>query len=249
MPARQPSSALGHALQLLSADEHQLDGLIRQAAWAARCVGRGTTAPVRGAELADPAGPLGGIVQHRAVAKGDVLFRAGQRSSGVWIVTEGRYELLLSSRQRRAVVGGLRPGDVDGDIPLLLDQPVPYAARAVTNGSCRYLSRDAFEQLLADRPELARRWTASVTQRLAAGQARVVGLLGQPLIRQAARLLLDEAVEAVVRLPQRTLAAMLGVQRPSLNKVLKELERDGLIAVRYAALEIVDAFALGDLAA
>jgi CRP-like cAMP-binding protein len=245
MPARQPSSALGHALQLLSADEHQLDGLIRQAAWAARCVGRGATAPLGSEQLAD----LGGIVQHRAVAKGDVLFRAGQHSSGVWIVTEGRYELLLSSRQRRAVVGGLRPGDVDGDIPLLLDQPVPYAARAVTNGSCRYLARDAFEQLLADRPELARRWSASVTRRLAAGQARVVTLLGQPLIRQAALLLLDEAVEAVVRLPQRTLAAMLGVQRPSLNKVLKELERDGLIAVRYATIEIVDAFALGDLAA
>ncbi|MGP4026258.1 hypothetical protein [Actinomadura sp. 3N407] len=27
---------------------------------------------------------------------------------------------------------------------------------------------------------------------------------------------------------------MLGVQRPSLNKVLKDLERDSLIAVRYA---------------
>jgi CRP-like cAMP-binding protein len=244
MPARQPSSALGHALQLLSADEHQLDGLIRQAAWAARRVGRDATAPLRSSELAE----LSGIVQHRAVTKGDVLFRAGQRSSGVWIVTEGRYELLLSSRQRRAVVGELRPGDVDGDIPLLLDQPVPYAARAVTAGSCRYLSRAAFERLLVDRPELARRWTASVAQRLAAGQARVVALLGQPLVRQAVRLLLDEATEAVVRLPQRTLAAMLGVQRPSLNKVLKELERDGLIAVRYATIEIVDAFALGDLA-
>lgn len=241
MPARQPSSALGHALQLLSADEHQLDGLIRQAAWAARCVGRGATAPLRADELT-------GIVPDRAVAKGDVLFRAGQRSSGVWIVTDGRYELLLSSRQRRAVVGELRPGDVDGDIPLLLDQPVPYAARAVTAGTCRYLSRAAFERLLAEQPELARRWTASVAQRLAAGQARVVNLLGQPLVRQAARLLLDEVSEAVVRLPQRTLAAMLGVQRPSLNKVLKELERDGLIAVRYATIEIVDAFALGDLA-
>lgn len=250
MPARPPSSALGHALQLLSADEHQLDGLIRQAAWAARCVGRGATAPLSLAELADPADPLelNGIVHHRRVAKGDVLFRAGQRSSNVWIVTEGRYELLLSSRQRRAVVGELRPGDVDGDIPLLLDQPVPYAARAVTAGSCRYVGRAAFEQLLADRPELARRWTASVAQRLAAGQARVVALVGQPLVRQAARLLLDEASDAVVRLPQRTLAAMLGVQRPSLNKVLKELERDGLIAVRYATIEIVDTFALGDLA-
>jgi CRP-like cAMP-binding protein len=68
----------------------------------------------------------------------------------------------------------------------------------------------------------------------------VVTLLGQPLIRQAALLLLDEAVEAVVRLPQRTLAAMLGVQRPSLNKVLKDPERDGLISISYCAIDILD---------
>jgi CRP-like cAMP-binding protein len=242
---RQPTTALSHALQLLSADEHQLDGLIRQAAWAARCVGRGATAPIRPEDL--PA--LAGRLRERSVAKGAELFRAGQRPSGVWIVRAGRYELLLSSRQRRAVVGRLDAGDVAGDIPLLLDQPMPYAARAVEDGTCLYLSRAGFEALLAERSPVARRWMASVTMRLAESQARVVGLLGAPLVQQAARLLLDEAVDFVVRLPQRTLAAMLGVQRPSLNKVLKELERDGLIAVRYAIIEVLDSFGLADLAA
>lgn len=33
---------------------------------------------------------------------------------------------------------------------------------------------------------------------------------------------------------------MLGVQRPSLNKILKEFERDGLVAVRYGAVGILD---------
>lgn len=33
---------------------------------------------------------------------------------------------------------------------------------------------------------------------------------------------------------------MLGVQRRSLNKILKEFERDGLIAIRYAAIDIVN---------
>jgi CRP-like cAMP-binding protein len=242
---RQPATALGHALQLLSADEHQVDGLIRQAAWVARCVGHGARAPLGEDDLP----MLAGLLQRRPVAKGGVLFRAGQRPSGVWIVHDGRYELLLSSRQRRAVVGTLGPGDIDGDIPLLLDQPMPYAARAVEGGNCLYLGRDDFEALLAGHPAIARRWMSSVARRLATTRVRVVGLLGQPLIRQAARLLLDEAVDAVVRLPQRTLAAMLGVQRPSLNKVLKELERGGLIAVRYASVEILDTFALTDLAA
>lgn len=242
--ARQPASALSHALQLLNADEHELDGLIRRAAWAARCVGRGPTAPLD----ADDLPTLGDLLQPRPVLKGNVLFRAGQRASGVWLVQTGRFELLLSSRQRRAVVGTLRAGDVDGDIPLLVDQPVPYAARAVADGSCLYLSRANFETLLAEHPVIARRWMSSVAHRLADGQRRVVGLLGPALVPQAARLLLDEAVDATIQLPQRTLAAMLGVQRPSLNKVLKELERDGLIAVRYATIEILDAFALADLA-
>lgn len=34
---------------------------------------------------------------------------------------------------------------------------------------------------------------------------------------------------------------MVGAQRPSLNKILKELEREGLIGVRYGAIDILDA--------
>jgi CRP-like cAMP-binding protein len=52
----------------------------------------------------------------------------------------------------------------------------------------------------------------------------------------------------VVALPQRTLAAMLGVQRPSLNKVLKQFERRGLLAVSYRSIRILDGGALQRLA-
>ena len=77
-------------------------------------------------------------------------------------------------------------------------------------------------------------------QRLAASQARVLALLGGSLATQAAKLLAEEAVQGRVELPQRTLAAMLGVQRPSLNKVLKDRERDGLIRIGYSSIEVLD---------
>ncbi len=70
-------------------------------------------------------------------------------------------------------------------------------------------------------------------------------MLGRPLSAQVAQLLIDEALDGRVPLAQRTLAAMLGVQRPSLNKILKEFERDGLIAVRYAQIELIDIDRLG----
>jgi Mn-dependent DtxR family transcriptional regulator len=41
---------------------------------------------------------------------------------------------------------------------------------------------------------------------------------------------------------------MLGVHRPSLNKVLKDLEREGLVRVGYSELEILDAEGLVRLA-
>jgi Mn-dependent DtxR family transcriptional regulator len=53
-----------------------------------------------------------------------------------------------------------------------------------------------------------------------------------------AQLLLDEAVDDTITLTQRTLAAMLGVQRPSLNKIVKALEGDGLITIGYGTIKI-----------
>jgi len=110
----------------------------------------------------------------------------------------------------------------------------------VADARCLFLASAGFEELLATRPPVARRWLSSVAQRLAASQARVLGLLGGSLTAQAARLLAGEADDGRVALPQRTPAAMLGVQRPSLNKMLKDLERDGLIRIGYSAIDILD---------
>jgi CRP/FNR family transcriptional regulator, cAMP and macrophage regulator len=233
---RNPAAAIGQTLRLFGEGQAETDGRIRQAAWIARCVGRGEAAPLTPADLT----ALATTLQTRTVPRHTVLFTGGQQPSGVWIVREGRVELSVGSGRRRVVVDVLRPGDVEGDIPLLLDMPLPYTARALSDAVCLFLARDDFESLLAAHPTIARRWLSSVAQRLATSQTRILGLLGRPLTEQVARLLLDESVDGRVPLPQRTLAAMLGVQRPSLNKILKEFERARLIAVRYAAIDILD---------
>ena len=234
----------GPLARLLPPHQAEEDARIRQAAWVARCVGRGEAAPLRPEDVT----ALAGMLQVREFTLGQVAFKAGEAAAGVWIVREGRVELSVGSGSHRAVVAMLRPGDVDGDIPLLLAMPMPYTGRALTDARCLYLGSGDFEQLLTTRPPVARRWLSSVAQRLAASQARVLGLLGGSLTAQAARLLAEEAEGGRVPLPQRTLAAMLGVQRPSLNKVLKDLERDGLISISYSAIDILDPGKLARLA-
>jgi CRP/FNR family transcriptional regulator, cAMP and macrophage regulator len=53
-------------------------------------------------------------------------------------------------------------------------------------------------------------------------------------------LLRDEAEDGVVTLSQHILGAMLGVRRPSLNKILKDFERHGLIDLGYRTIGIRD---------
>lgn len=227
---------IGHAIRLLGGGHRAQDMQVRQAAWVARCVGRGESAPLLPGDLT----ALANTLQTQSVPAGTVVFGADQSPPGVWIVRHGQIELAVGSGRHRAVVHVLRPGDVDGDISLLLDMPVPYTARALTDSVCLFLDRAAFESLLATHPAIARRWLSSVAGRLAASQARILGLLGRTLTAQVAQLLLDEATDGSVELAQRTLAAMLGVQRPSLNKILKDFERAGLITVRYAAVGLLD---------
>jgi CRP-like cAMP-binding protein len=225
----------GQVTRFLTAHPVEDEARIRQAAWVARCVGRGAAAPLR----PDDVSALAATLSVREFGAGGVVFRAGEPTPGVWIVRDGSVELSVGSGRRRAVVHLLRPGDVDGDIQMLLGMDLPYTGRALSGATCLFLGRDDFENLLATSLPVARRWLSSVAQRLAASQMRILGLLGGSLTAQAARLLIDEAAGGRVELPQRTLAAMLGVQRPSLNKVLKDLERDGLIRIGYAAIEVL----------
>lgn len=243
--AKFPSGVIQQAARLLGTGEAS-EMALRQAAWVARCVGRGEASPLGVQEMT----ALANFLRTCEFTRGQPLFGADTNDArpGVWIVQRGRIELAVGSGSRRSVVHVLHPGDVDGDIQHLLDMPFPYVGRALDAVTALVLDTDSFERLLAQHPAISRRWLSSIAQRLATSQQRIIGLLGRSLVEQVARLLLDEAVDGEVLLPQRTVAAMIGVQRPSLNKVLKDFERRGLINVGYGAITIRDAATLATFA-
>ena len=172
----------------------------------------------------------------------------GRHAEGMWIIREGRVHLFVGAGRQHQIVQVIERNDVLGDLELALGVRFAYSARAATDTVALYLDRFSFDRLMVDRPELARRWLTNIARRASNGQHRIVGLLGKSLAVQVARLLREEAVHNAINLPQRTLAAMLGVQRPSLNKVLKDLEKRGLIEVGYGRVSIRDPAGLAHLA-
>ena len=71
-------------------------------------------------------------------------------------------------------------------------------------------------------------------------QARLVDLLAGGLTAQLASLLVREAERGRVHLSQQVLASLVGGRRTSVNRVLKDLESRGLVALRYRRVEILD---------
>lgn len=202
----------------------------------ARCVGRGAWAPLSDADLEDLQTRLESIV----FPPGAPLFTQGDPSDGVIVVREGRVELSHRTGRRRMVLRYLRPGDVDGDIGLILGMPRPYGGRAVDEVRALRVAADDFEWLIATHPAIARRWLSSVAARLVFAQRRVLQLSSGDLQRQVAMLLLDEGGDGIVELPQQSLAALLGATRSAVNRILRELERSGILRLGYGRVEIVD---------
>lgn len=183
---------------------------------------------------------LAGYLEQRTSARGSVLFRQGEPPGGVWVVRSGTVALTVANGRRPLVVQVLHPGDVDGDIALLLGRSPPYGASALEDVVCLFVAAAAFERLLVECPPVARRWLSSIASRLARSHLRIVELLGRPLTSQVAAVLLDEAVGGEVRLPQRTLAAMLGVHRQALNRALKGFEGEGAVELGYGVIFLRD---------
>lgn len=181
-------------------------------------------------------------------AGGTFVFREGDPSARIHILRSGQVELSRMIGGRRVALQVLRPGDVFGDVPALLGEPEPFDARAVIDSTLLSLETQELFRLLASRPRLTHRWMVSLAERMSGLQTRLVDLLAGGLEAQVARYLLRVARDdGRVEISQAQLASLLGAQRTSVQRVLKNLEDAGLIEVGYGRVELLDAAGLASL--
>lgn len=219
--------------------------MAREAAWVARCVGRGEWAPLANDDLEELATRLSA----RTYEPGTQLFAQGESPDGVFIVRDGRVELVWRGpMRRRLIVQILHPGDVEGDIGMILSMPPPYSARALDLVEALVITPADLETLLATRPQVSRRWLSSVAARLVHAQRRILQLQERDVHEKVALLLLDEERDGSVELPQESLAALLAVRRQTVNSVLREFERAGVVRISYRLVRIEDRVRLAAMA-
>ena len=190
------------------------------------------------------------------IRAGDYLFTQGDDMEGLCCVVAGALKLGSSDQHDGSLLLTLyvEPYTWFGEISAIDGLPRSQDAVADVDSTVMVIPKQALDEWLEAHPlnwrDLARLACAKLRMVLTALEDAATLTIEQQLCR---RLLLSAtnfgqstqpSVKRRVRLPQDYLARMLGVSRQTVNKVLRTLEREGVLALHYAEIEIVDLFGL-----
>jgi CRP-like cAMP-binding protein len=93
------------------------------------------------------------FAERRRIRAGETLIREGEIDRSLYLLSEGRLEVLLGDALRLAVI---EPGSVVGELAFLDGQPRSATIRALEDGEFVRLGFEGFEVLAAHYPELGR---------------------------------------------------------------------------------------------
>jgi CRP-like cAMP-binding protein len=97
---------------------------------------------------------------------GDDVFREGDLGTEMYIIQEGKVEILRRVGDEDRQMAVLERGDFFGEMALLEDLPRTATARVVTDARLLRINGATFDQMLKDNPEIAVRMMRKLSRRL-----------------------------------------------------------------------------------
>ena len=184
----------------------------------------------------------------RALRRNEILFRAGEPSTGIHAVVYGRIKLFNRDREgRERAVDVVGPGRSFGEPVMFLERPYLVSASALEDSVVLHVDKDTVLAELGRNPQFAARIIGTLAQRTEALVLELQDHAGGSGARRLVAWLLRKAAPedrgaVVVPLPfsKRVLAARLEVSPEHLSRVFRQLAEEHLIVVRGREIAIPD---------
>lgn len=208
----------------------------------------------RGLPPADVAA-MGERAPMKRVESGALFFTAGQQTEVLFILKEGRVRLYRLSAEGRAFTTAiLEPGSVFGEMALMGQHLNDSYAEALDSCLVCLMSRADVQTLLLGDPRIAVRIAEILGSRLIEAQSQLADFVFKRAPERLAALLLKLARKShpllsakeilEVRHTHEELADMMGVQRETVTKTLKEWADQGIIELRRGRIRILNTMSL-----
>jgi CRP-like cAMP-binding protein len=144
------------------------------------------------------------------VKAGEYVFREGDLGTEMYIINEGKVEILNQVGDEEQVLALLEKGDFFGEMSVLEDLPRAASARAATDLRLLQINGSTFDQLLQGNPEIAVRMMRKLSRRLRETDEMLKSLLGGTKV--ASREMPRPVAQVPAEGPERLLHAPSGME-------------------------------------
>jgi CRP/FNR family cyclic AMP-dependent transcriptional regulator len=192
------------------------------------------------------------LVSHATLVrlqKGQPLYRFGDPSYGLYAVLEGSLAVgTVGVDGKHALLAVLGPTAWVGEISLFDGLPRPHDAIAASRAVFLHVPEAALQSLLDASPHYWRNFALLMAQRLRLSFKNSESLTLLPAAQRLANRLLMiaegydglHATQSKIRLSQDSLASIASLSRQTTNQLLKNLESQRIVSLKFGAIEILD---------
>jgi CRP/FNR family transcriptional regulator len=184
----------------------------------------------------------------RTCTAGEVIFEPGDEGRSLFVIQAGEVELCRPGAGGFSLVARLGPGDLFGELSVLLGGRRRAKARAVGAVQLLELEGTTLEAMCLERPEIGLRLTRKLAGRIIDLEQRLVALGVDDLVRPVVRVLVRRAERqgegARVVTTLRAIARESGLSMLEAHRALQQLLEAKLVKLADEVLEIPDLEAL-----
>jgi CRP/FNR family transcriptional regulator, cyclic AMP receptor protein len=195
------------------------------------------------ADLSDPdIEALSRLCTRRRYPKDTVVFFENEEGDFFFMIVEGRIKVtILGDDGREIILSVLGPGDFFGEMALLDNEPRSATAIAAEETELLCLHRNDLQTVLTDNKAILTSFIKVLTSRLRKANHQISTLALLDVYGRVARVIMEMAKEegrrlkdgriAFRRATHQEIANRIGTTRETVTRMLKEIERQGLIEI------------------
>ncbi len=172
----------------------------------------------------------------RKFPKKTVLMTEGDISDSMYIIRSGQVKIYVSNEKGKPAVLNIQgPGDYFGELALIDRQSRSASVVTLSALEAEFVTREAFEAALQERPELAVRFLSSVTQRVRYLTDIVKNMALNDVTGRVKYTLEHLAHDSEgrrvinIRLTHMDIANMVGASREMVSRIMRELTVGGYL--------------------
>ncbi len=187
-------------------------------------------------------------VQSDSYKKGEIIYRAGDKSDSLYIVRTGRIRIYrLSESGKEQLVRFLSPGDFTGELALFSESVHEAYAEAVADTEVCLITRNDLQKFLMKYPSISLKILTEFSSRLEKSEKQTTRVSTEKVETRLALFIVEcidreeSLMEFVLPMSKRDLASFLGTTPETISRRLTDFEEAGYIRQKqHRKIEVLD---------